>query len=198
MWWNELNTQTADLASLVPKIHPTADVAPTAILVGAVEVGAGARICHGAYILGPVRIGAHCVIGNNALVRGSTTIGDRTRIGFASELKNCIIKHDVMIGPQCFVADSCVDAYAYLGAQVRTSNHRLDGADVRVMVDGALQDTGCNKLGALIGSHASLGVQVITLPGRIVAPYTQLGPRITVERNLPAGRYVLRQCVAAY
>ncbi|EFH6044931.1 transferase, partial [Escherichia coli] len=44
-----------------------------------------------------------------------------------------------------------------------------------------------------IGQRSRLGVQVIILPGRIISPNTQLGPRVIVERNLPAGTYSLRQ-----
>ena len=70
------------------------------------------------------------------MVRGPVAIGNGTRIGFATEIKNAIIGERVTIGPQCFVADSKIENDAYLGAQVRTSNHRLDKATVKVMVDG--------------------------------------------------------------
>jgi bifunctional UDP-N-acetylglucosamine pyrophosphorylase/glucosamine-1-phosphate N-acetyltransferase len=142
---------------------------------------------------GPVSIGRDCLIGNNALLRGPLHIGDGVRIGFASELKNALIGDGVCIGPQCFIADSRIDARAYLGALVRTSNHRLDGATVTVHIGDTVIDSQRDKLGAWIGEGAALGVGVIILPGRIVAPGSQFGPRITVERNLPPGRYRLLQ-----
>ncbi|MFB5204542.1 hypothetical protein ABGA94_00675, partial [Stenotrophomonas sp. 3diitr2024] len=49
-------------------------------------------------------------------------------------LKNALIGDGACIAPQCFIADSRVDARAYLGALVRTSNHRLDGATVAVHI----------------------------------------------------------------
>jgi UDP-N-acetylglucosamine diphosphorylase / glucose-1-phosphate thymidylyltransferase / UDP-N-acetylgalactosamine diphosphorylase / glucosamine-1-phosphate N-acetyltransferase / galactosamine-1-phosphate N-acetyltransferase len=198
MWWKELEVQAASFADLQPCVDPRAIIATTAILRGAVRVGPGARICHGAYIEGPVVIGADTLVGNNALIRGATHIGEDCRIGFACEVKNSIIEHGVALGPQCFVADTKVEAHAYLGAQVRTSNHRLDGANVHVLVDGDLVDTGCGKLGALIGARARLGVNVVILPGRIVAPDTLLGPRITVARNLSPGRYRLVQQLESF
>jgi UDP-N-acetylglucosamine diphosphorylase / glucose-1-phosphate thymidylyltransferase / UDP-N-acetylgalactosamine diphosphorylase / glucosamine-1-phosphate N-acetyltransferase / galactosamine-1-phosphate N-acetyltransferase len=193
MWWNELGIQQSALAQLRRNISPVADVSPDAMLLGDVVVGAGTRICGGAVIQGPVRIGRDCLIGNNAFIRGATVIGDGCRIGYATELKQARLGRDVTVGPQCFVADSLVDDRAYLGALVRTSNHRLDGACVKVMQDGALLDTQLDKLGAWIGADAALGVAVIILPGRVVAPGTQLGPRVTVEKNLPPGRYRLAQ-----
>ena len=143
---------------------------------GEVVIGANTRICHGAVIQGPVVIGANCLIGNYAFIRPGT-----------------IISNGVTIGPQCFIADSVVANQAYLGAQVRTSNHRLDEQPVSVRTPEGIIATGCDKLGCYIGQRSRLGVQVIILPGRIISPNTQLGPRVIVERNLPAGTYSLRQ-----
>ncbi|MBW8775766.1 MAG: acetyltransferase [Stenotrophomonas sp.] len=177
MGWNDLAAMADALSTLPPHVDPSAQVSPHAAVRGHVQIGAGSRICDGAQLQGPVSIGRDCLIGNNALLRGPLHIGDGVRIGFASELKNALIGDGACIGPQCFIADSRVDARAYLGALVRTSNHRLDGATVAVH----------------IGDTVILGVGVIILPGRIVAPGSQFGPHITVERNLPPGRYRLLQ-----
>lgn len=193
MWWNDLQAMATALATMAPAIDPQAQVSPRATVQGAVRIGAGTRVCDGAHIQGPVQIGRDCVIGNHALLRGPLQIGDGTRIGFASELKHALIGQQVSIGPQCFIGDSRIDDHAYLGALVRTSNHRLDGATVCVHVRGNVHDSQRDKLGAWIGARAALGVGVIILPGRIVAAGSQFGPRITVERNLPPGRYRLAQ-----
>jgi len=200
VWWRELERQAADLARSGAagelRIDPTADVAETAALdasFGPVIIGARTRICPGAFIQGPVVIGADCLIGNLAMVRGATAIGAGSRIGFATEIKNALIEEEVSIGPQCFVADSKIERGAYLGAQVRTSNHRLDKRTVEVLVDGERVDTGLEKLGCRIGARAALGIQVILLPGREVAPDSIFAPRVTIEKNLPTGRYRLAQ-----
>lgn len=193
MWWNDLQAMATALARMSPAIDPQAQVSPRATVQGAVRIGAGTRVCDGSHIQGPVLIGCDCVIGNHALLRGPLQIGDGTRIGFASEVKHALISQQVSIGPQCFIGDSRIDDHAYLGALVRTRNHRLDGATVCVHVDGNVHDSQPDKLGAWIGARAALGVGVIILPGRIVAAGSQFGPRITVERNLPPGRYRLAQ-----
>ena len=198
MWWVELQHQADQLALLEPYIHATARVAPTATLVGAVRIEEGAIICHGAYIEGPVVIGKNCRVGNNALIRGATWLDSGVRLGFAVEIKNAIIGRDVAIGPQSYVADSKIDQGAYLGAQVRTSNHRLDRQTVKVWEGGVLQDTGMDKLGCFIGAHASLGIQTIVLPGRIVAPGSLFAPRIIIEKNLPVGRYRVKQALEQF
>ncbi|HGE9191872.1 TPA: acetyltransferase [Escherichia coli] len=160
---------------------------------GEVVIGANTRICHGAVIQGPVVIGANCLIGNYAFIRPGTIISNGVKIGFATAIKNAVIEAEATIGPQCFIADSVVANQAYLGAQVRTSNHRLDEQPVSVRTPEGIIATGCDKLGCYIGQRSRLGVQVIILPGRIISPNTQLGPRVIVERNLPAGTYSLRQ-----
>jgi bifunctional UDP-N-acetylglucosamine pyrophosphorylase/glucosamine-1-phosphate N-acetyltransferase len=165
---------------------------------GSIVVGNRTRVCEGAHIVGPVEIGMDCLIGNLAMIRGCTKIGDGTRIGFATEIKNALIEERVVIGPQCFVADSKLESEVYLGAQVRTSNHRLDKRTVQVVIDGESIDTGLEKLGCLIGARAALGIQVIVLPGRVIAPDSIFAPRITVEKNLPTGRYRPAQQLETY
>lgn len=198
MWWSEIAALPQVLSQVQRSIHPSAEIADGAVVLGAVRIGARTRVCSGARIEGPVVIGADCMIGNNALVRAHTVLGDRCRIGFAVEMKQAILAEDVSIGPQCYVADSVLAEGVYLGAQVRTSNHRLDRQQVQVMRDGQRTDTGLDKLGCHIGARASLGIQCIVLPGREVAAGTVLGPRITVVRNLPSGRYVLRQDIERF
>jgi len=181
---------------LEPAAAASVEIAPTALIdesAGEVRIGQGTKICHGAVIQGPAVIGANCLIGNYAFIRPGTVLSNDVRVGFSTEIKNAIVEKHVAIGPQCFIADSVIGQDAYLGAQVRTSNHRLDGATVCVEIAGARIDTGCEKLGCWIGRGARLGIQVIVLPGRIIAPDTLLGPRILVERNLPSGRYHLKQ-----
>lgn len=202
MWWLDLEARrTLATATLGGEIHALAVIEAGAIFDerdGPITLGANSRICAGATIKGPVTIGDHCMVGNLAMIRGPTVIGNRVSIGFATEVKAAVIEDDVSIGPQCFVADSLVEQGAYLGAQVRTSNHRLDRKSVTVFAGGQLIDSGHEKLGCRIGSKASLGIQVIVLPGRDVAPGSIFAPRITVERNLPTGRYRLNQTLETF
>jgi bifunctional UDP-N-acetylglucosamine pyrophosphorylase/glucosamine-1-phosphate N-acetyltransferase len=206
VWWRELQAQRdrwlplSDLRQPLT-IDPSAHVADGAVLDtnrGPIVIGQRTQICHGAHLEGPITIGNDCMIGNLVIVRGPTSIGNNTRIGFAAEIKNSIIEECVMIGPQCFVADSKVEREAYLGAQVRTSNHRFDKATIKVIIDGETIDTGLEKLGCLIGAGAALGIQVIILPGRIVPPASIFAPRITIEKNFPPGRYRSAQQIEAF
>lgn len=204
MWWNDIAQLGKTLASdprWASGIAPTARIEPGAVLDetgGPIAVGADTVICTGAMIKGPIIIGKDCLIGNQTMIRGPALIEDGVRIGFATEIKNARLAKGATIGPMCFVADSKIDEEAYLGAQVRTSNQRLDRTPVAVIHQGERIDTGQAKLGCWIGARASLGIQVIVLPGRVIASGSLFEPRFTIDRNYPQGRYRTRQTVEAY
>lgn len=203
MWWTNIQDLARDVAAgNSGVVDPSAVIEPGAILndaAGPISIGARTRVCAGAIVNGPVRVGIDCLIGNNALVRGPSDIGDDVRIGYSSEIKHSRIADGVRIGPMCFVADSIIDASAYLGAMVRTSNHRLDGKVVTVRTTkGGEMSTGLEKLGCWIGARTALGIQVIVLPGRVVPPDSIFEPRITISRNHPPGRYRVIQTVDCY
>ena len=198
MWWREVLSLGERLAGAAPGVDPSATIEGGAVLderAGPIQIGARTLVCAGAVLRGPLIIGADCLIGNMAMVRGPSLIGDRVRLGFAVEIKQALIGDGVAIGPQCFVGDSRIDADAYLGAQVRTSNQRLDRAPISVREDGRDVPTGSDKLGCWIGARAALGIQCIVLPGRVIAPDSLFEPRITVARNLPRGHYRLTQAI---
>lgn len=203
MWWAELAALDRRLSQpgREGSIEPSASVHETAIVDetdGPVVIGARSRVCSGAVIKGPITIGDDCLVGSSAMLRGPAELGENVRIGFAAEIKHCVLGSDTSVGPQSFVADSVIEAGVYLGAQVRTSNHRLDRQTIKVREGDLETDTGLDKLGCHIGCRASLGIQVIVLPGRVIAPDTLVGPRVTIEKNLPSGRYRLAQQLSTY
>src|ERR671931_636712 len=76
-----------------PRVHPEAWVAPTAVLVGDVEIGAGATVWFGAVIRGDessITVGAGTNIQDNAVIHCSrdkpTRIGERAMLAAGSVL----------------------------------------------------------------------------------------------------------------
>jgi UDP-N-acetylglucosamine diphosphorylase / glucose-1-phosphate thymidylyltransferase / UDP-N-acetylgalactosamine diphosphorylase / glucosamine-1-phosphate N-acetyltransferase / galactosamine-1-phosphate N-acetyltransferase len=198
VWWNDVSAIGPRLMATHSKsdIDLTATIDQGAVLdasSGPIVIGAGTKVCAGAILRGPVTIGADCLIGNNVMIRGPAQIGAHVRIGYTTEIKQAIIGDRVSIGPLCFVSDSKVDDDAYLGALVRTSNQRLDRQPVSVRSDDVEIPTGLEKLGCWIGARASLGIQVIVLPGRVIARDSLFEPRITISRNFPSGHFRVRQ-----
>ena len=89
----------------VPDVHPSAYIAPTAVLCGPVRVGPDARILFGAVLTaedGEIQVVAHCVVMENAVLRGRArhhlVVGDDVLIGPHAHLNGS------RVGDGCFVA----------------------------------------------------------------------------------------------
>jgi carbonic anhydrase/acetyltransferase-like protein (isoleucine patch superfamily) len=92
----------------VPRVDPSAWVAPSAVVSGDVEIGAETRVLHGAVLTAegaPVRIGVRCVIMEHAVIRGPggkarqfpVDIGDHVLIGPHTHLSGCSISRNSFI-----------------------------------------------------------------------------------------------------
>ena len=98
-----------------PKIAATAFVAPTAVLIGDVEVGEQSSIWFGVVIRGdngPIRIGARTSIQDNSVVHvspGATTVvGDDCTVGHSVTMEDCVIEHGALIGSNAVVLNGAV------------------------------------------------------------------------------------------
>ena len=95
-----------------PTVADTAFLAPTAVLVGDVDVAAGASIWFGAVLrgdLGPIRVGAHANVQDNVVIHAETANGtvleDRVTIGHGAILHDCWIGATSLIGMSAVVLD---------------------------------------------------------------------------------------------
>lgn len=112
-----------------PRIHPTAFVAPTAVIVGNVEVGPESSIWFGAVLRGDeaehgIVIGARTSVQDNCVVhvsaRGATIVGDDCTIGHGATFESCeicrgavigmnaVLLHSVVVGEEALVAAGSV------------------------------------------------------------------------------------------
>lgn len=85
-------------------IHPTAWVAPSAVLTGDVTVGADSRVLHGAVLdgdRGPVEVGSSVVVMEHALLRGRADhpvrVGDYVLVGPHTHLNGAWVDDEVFI-----------------------------------------------------------------------------------------------------
>ena len=88
-----------------PRVHPSAYVAPTAVVCGDVEIGPDCRILFGAVLTaedGPVQLGERCIVMENAVLRGRAAhpvrLGDRVLIGPHAHVNGA------EVGDEAFVA----------------------------------------------------------------------------------------------
>jgi carbonic anhydrase/acetyltransferase-like protein (isoleucine patch superfamily) len=88
-----------------PRVHPDAFVAPTAVLIGDVEVGAGASIWFGAVLRGDqatITVGAGTNVQDNAVLHCAvglpTLIGENVTIGHLACLEGCVVDAGALVG----------------------------------------------------------------------------------------------------
>ena len=98
-----------------PKVHPSAFIAPTAVLIGDVEVGAESSIWFGAVLRGdngPIRVGARTSIQDNAVLHvsehGTTVVEDDVTVGHCAVMEDCRIMRHALIGSNAVVLGGAV------------------------------------------------------------------------------------------
>ena len=99
-----------------PRVHETAFLAPTAVLIGDVEVGAESSIWFGAVLRGDhpdhgIRVGARTSIQDNCVLhvsaRGATLVGDDVTVGHGAVFESCIIGAGALIGMNAVLLHGC-------------------------------------------------------------------------------------------
>jgi carbonic anhydrase/acetyltransferase-like protein (isoleucine patch superfamily) len=100
-----------------PRVHPTAFVAPTAVLIGDVEVGEESSIWFGAVLRGDhpehgIRIGRRTSIQDNCVLHvgdpGPTFVGDDVTVGHGAVFESCTIRRGALIGMNAVLLHGCV------------------------------------------------------------------------------------------
>lgn len=112
-----------------PRIHSSAFVAPTAVLIGDVTIGADASIWFGAVLRGDspehgIVVGSRTSVQDNCVVHvgtwGPTVIGEDVTIGHGAKFESCligdrtlvgmnvVILQNAMIGCECLLAANTV------------------------------------------------------------------------------------------
>src|SRR2546422_764391 len=88
-----------------PKVHPDAYIAPTAVLIGDVEVAAGASIWFGAVLRGDeatIRIGEGANIQDNVVIHCAedlpTLIEKNATVGHSAQLEGCVVEQGALVG----------------------------------------------------------------------------------------------------
>jgi len=115
--------------NILPTIHPDAFIAPGAVVIGDVHIGAFTNVWPGVVIRGdvaPIRIGERTNIQDGTVIHvtrvvGPTTIGSGITIGHQALLHACTLQDDCFIGMRATVMDFAVvepGAFVAAGALV--------------------------------------------------------------------------------
>jgi carbonic anhydrase/acetyltransferase-like protein (isoleucine patch superfamily) len=94
-----------ELGGKRPKVHPDAYIAPTAVLIGDVEVEAGASVWFGAVLRAdeaPIKIGAGSNIQDNVVIHCAedlpTLVGRNATVGHSAQLEGCVVEEGALVG----------------------------------------------------------------------------------------------------
>lgn len=139
-----------------PSVHPSAYVAPTAVLCGAVRVGPEARVLFGAVLTaedGQITVGARCVIMENALIR-------------ARAAHPVVLGDDVLVGPHAHVNGARIGDGAFLATGSALFPGCAVGAGAEVRIHGVVHVNTVLAAGAVV----PIGWVAVGDPARILPP----------------------------
>lgn len=100
-----------------PVIHPSAWVAPTAVLIGDVEVGPESSIWFGAVLRGDhpdhgIRIGSRTSIQDGCILHvsaeGPTEVGDEVTVGHGAVFESCRVERGALVGMNAVILHRAV------------------------------------------------------------------------------------------
>ena len=101
---------------MTPRIHPEAWIAPTAVVIGDVEIGAGASIWFHCVIRGDtnrIRIGARTNVQDGTILHVNHVtfpciLGDDVTVGHAAIVHACVVEDGGFVGMGATVMDGAV------------------------------------------------------------------------------------------
>jgi carbonic anhydrase/acetyltransferase-like protein (isoleucine patch superfamily) len=117
-----------------PRIHPSAFIAPTAVIIGDVEIGPESSIWFGAVLRGDhpgfgIRIGARVSVQDNCVVhcsaRGATVIEDEATVGHGAVFESCHIGRSTLIGMNAVILHEAEIGEASLVAALSVVPERM-------------------------------------------------------------------------
>ncbi len=182
--WHVLDLMNFSFKVMGSRIHPSAQIAASAVIKGDVVIEEGVKVFEHATIVGPAYIGKNSVVANNALVRESM-IGDNSVIGYSTEVARSFIGDDCWFHSN-YVGDTVMGNNVSFGAGAVCANLRLD--EKEIVSSG--QATGRNKLGPILGDNIRVGVQTSLMPGVRVGSNTMITSALLITEDIEAGKFV--------
>jgi len=186
--WHVLDLMQHFLANCTagdqPQIDPSAEIAESAVIRGAVTIAAGVKVFDNAVIQGPAYIGEGSIVANNALVRGSI-LGARCVVGYSTEVARSFIGDDCWFHTN-YIGDTVMGDNCSFGAGAICANLRLDEKEIK----SATHATGRNKLGPILGENIRVGVQTSIMPGIRIGSGTMISSGLTISQDIEPGKFV--------
>jgi bifunctional N-acetylglucosamine-1-phosphate-uridyltransferase/glucosamine-1-phosphate-acetyltransferase GlmU-like protein len=140
-----------------------------------------ATVEKGSVVKGPAIIGPSSFVAATAYLRDGVFLDEGCIVGPACELKSVFMLKGSKVAHLSFVGDSIIGAGANIEAGAMIANYRNEREDkrIRIVLDGAVIDTGVDKFGALIGENARIGANAVIAPGALI-PAGAVAPRLAL------------------
>ncbi len=178
--WHVLDLMPFFLDKMQAFIHPSAEIASTAILKGKIYIEEGVKIFDHAIIQGPVYVGKNTVIANQSLLRQSI-LGENCVLGFGTEIARSFIGDDVWFHSN-YIGDTVMGNNNSFGAGAICANLRLDEKEIL--------SSKRNKLGPILGDNIRVGVNASLMPGIKIGSNTMIASGTLIDIDIPAGKFV--------
>lgn len=100
-----------------PQVHPSAFLAPTAVLIGDVTIGAESSVWFGAVLRGDdpdhgIVVGPRTSVQDNCVVHvgawGPTVIGTDVTVGHGAKLESCVVGDRTVVGMNAVILQNAV------------------------------------------------------------------------------------------
>ena len=125
------------LGERAPQIHPEAWVAPDAVIIGDVRIGARSSVWPGAVLRGDhgyIEIGDETSIQDGTVIHCGpdfpTIVGKRCVVGHIAHLEGCILEDDCLVGSGSVVLHHArIGSWATVGANAVVPNNMVVPSD---------------------------------------------------------------------
>ncbi len=135
---------------------------------GPIYIGRNALVSEGSVLVGPFALGEGAMVHYNGKMRSNTSVGPFCKVG--GEIGNSILLANSGKGHEGYLGDSVVGEWCNLGAGTNTSNLKNDYTTVKLhsYVTAALEDTGRQFCGLMMGDYTKAGIGTLFNTGTVV------------------------------
>ena len=135
---------------------------------GPIYIGPDAEVMEGCQIRGPFVLGSHSVLKMGAKIYGATAFGPHVKVG--GEVNNSVIFGYSNKGHDGFLGNSILGEWCNLGADTNNSNLKNNYGIVKLWdyASDALQPTGLQFCGLIMGDHSKAGINTMFNTGTVV------------------------------
>jgi len=181
--WDLLGIKDYLLATITKKIAKGTTIAPSAKILGDVQIEEGAVVMENVTIKGPSFLGKNAFVGNNTVLRNGVCLEEGAVAGSYLEVKNAIIM-DHTTTHTGILEDSIIGRNCKIAAGLLTANVRLDRKSVQSVIKGEKIDSKLSAFGMILGNNSQFGIRVSTMPGVVIGNNVIVGPETIVKENI--------------